>query len=89
LRQTAELGKTGASLFSATHAAKPAGRFGNQEDGRNEDNRDEDGKDQRNAPLDGKEIDLEEAKVDPGFKDVTQTDEAAVKHGVGATVLRS
>lgn len=89
LGKTAELGQTGASLLSTTHTAEPARRFGNKEDSADEDHRDEDGDDQGNAPLDGKEVDLEEAQVDPGLKNVTQADEAAVQNCVRATVLRS
>jgi len=89
LRQTTELGKVGTSLLSAALAAKPARRFGDQEDGRHEDDRNEDGEDQGDAPLDGKEVDLVEAQVDPGLEEVTQTDEAAVQDGVSTAVFGS
>jgi len=89
LGQTTELGQVGTSLLTAALAAEPARGLGDQKDGRHEDDRDEDGEHQGDAPLDGEEVDLVEAQVDPGLKEVTQTDEAAVQNGVGTAVLGS
>ena len=60
-----------------------------KENGTDKDDRDGDGEYQTNPPLDGKEVDLQEAPVNPGLEDVTQTDAATVQNSVCATVLRS
>lgn len=81
-----ELGQALPGLLDAALGDEPSRGLRDGEDGDHGDERDDGGDRKGNAPLKREIVLLEEAEVDPGLEQVSERDEAAIKHNVLTTV---